>query len=118
MVLRSPYFSEVFAGVGLDTGTEGDAAPDFAAMPAEAALALAIGLIRTEVARILRLPPDAVDVARPLMEIGLDSLMALELRLGVEKHLGVELALGAMGGTRSVRDLAERAMASIGKAGG
>ena len=118
VVLRSPYFSEVFAGIGLDTDTEGDAAPDFAAMPAEAALALAIGLIQTEVARILRLPPDAVDVARPLMEIGLDSLMALELRLGVEKHLGVELALGAMGGTRSVRDLAERAMAGIGKAGG
>jgi phthiocerol/phenolphthiocerol synthesis type-I polyketide synthase C len=38
----------------------------------------------------LRLPAGNIDVARPLSEIGMDSLMAVELRLALEARLLID----------------------------
>ena len=112
-VLRSPYFADVFAEQG-QTGTQGgEEVLDLSALSPEAATEALLGLVREEVARILRLPPEAVEPDRPLIDIGLDSLMALELRLGVEKRTGVELPLTTMGGNRSIRDLVGRIVGTI-----
>jgi acyl transferase domain-containing protein/acyl carrier protein len=49
-------------------------------------------LVCTEVARILSLAgADAVDKDRPLKELGLDSLMAVEIRNALSKQLGAKL---------------------------
>jgi acyl transferase domain-containing protein/NADPH:quinone reductase-like Zn-dependent oxidoreductase/acyl carrier protein len=112
-VLRSPYFAEVFAEQG-QTGTPGgEEVLDLSTLPPEAAAEALLSLLREEVARILRLPPEAVEPDRPLIDIGLDSLMALELRLGVEKRTGIELPLTTMGGNRSIRDLVGRIVGTM-----
>ncbi|MBS7791179.1 SDR family NAD(P)-dependent oxidoreductase [Roseococcus sp. SDR] len=116
-VLRSPYFADVFAEQGLAGAgggpKGGDEVLDLSALSPEAATEALLGLMREEVARILRLPPEAVEPDRPLIDIGLDSLMALELRLGVEKRTGVELPLTTMGGNRSIRDLVGRIVGTL-----
>jgi len=113
-VLRSPYFAEVF-GDAAQGGVRDEAeALDLSALGRDEASEVLLGLIRDEVARILRLPADAVEVDRPLMDLGLDSLMALELRLGVEKRTGREMAMTMMTGGLSVRDLAGRIAATLG----
>ena len=112
-VLRSPYFAEVFAGAGQGAATPGEEALDLSSLSPEAAAEALLGLVRDEVARILRLPPEAVETDRPLMDLGLDSLMALELRLAVEKRCGVEMTMTMIGGSRSVRDLVGRIVASL-----
>jgi NADPH:quinone reductase-like Zn-dependent oxidoreductase/acyl carrier protein len=112
-VLRSPYFADVFTEQGQGGASAGEEMLDLSALSPEAATEALLALVRDEVARILRLPADAVEQDRPLIDIGLDSLMALELRLGVEKRTGVELPLTTMAGNRSIRDLVTRIVGSL-----
>jgi acyl carrier protein len=112
-VLRSPYFAEVFSDTGQAEARDGGEALDLSALGRDEAAEVLLGLIRDEVARILRLPADAVEVDRPLMDLGLDSLMALELRLGLEKRTGQEMAMTMMTGGLSVRSLAGRIAATL-----
>jgi NAD(P)-dependent dehydrogenase (short-subunit alcohol dehydrogenase family)/acyl carrier protein len=60
----------------------------------------AVDLIEQELADILcgilRLPPTDYDPQRPLGRYGIDSLMAMELRLDVERRLGLPLASFAL----------------------
>jgi acyl transferase domain-containing protein/NADPH:quinone reductase-like Zn-dependent oxidoreductase/NADP-dependent 3-hydroxy acid dehydrogenase YdfG/acyl carrier protein len=63
------------------------------------------GVLRREVAEILRMAEGKVDLTRPLADLGLDSLMALELHMALESAIGVQIAVvGA--GDRSLRDMA------------
>jgi acyl carrier protein len=44
-----------------------------------------------EVAQILAISADRIDPARSLHDLGLDSLMAVELALGLEQRFGIQL---------------------------
>ena len=48
-----------------------------------------------EIARILRLPRDDVSKTKPLTEIGVDSLMGVELMLSLENRFAMDAPLGA-----------------------
>ncbi|WP_165498158.1 type I polyketide synthase [Siculibacillus lacustris] len=50
-------------------------------------------VLRREVAHILRMPEAQIDPGRPLAELGLDSLMALELHMGIERLSGAQLPM-------------------------
>jgi len=64
-------------------------------------------LIVEEIGRVLRLPREDVSRGKPLSEIGLDSLMAVELALGLEKRLGLKSALAAAVSTFTVGEFAD-----------
>ncbi|MGO9697996.1 MAG: SDR family NAD(P)-dependent oxidoreductase [Xanthobacteraceae bacterium] len=66
-----------------------------------------------EIAQILRLPRDDVSRTKPLVEIGLDSLMAVELMLGLERRFGMEASLGGTPGASSVTDLAALLLSDV-----
>jgi polyene macrolide polyketide synthase/mycolactone side chain polyketide synthase len=64
----------------------------FPAMPPARRRDAMLDLVRTEAARALSLHgPDAVDSDRPLSDLGLDSLLALELRIALGQRLGTSL---------------------------
>jgi acyl carrier protein len=48
-------------------------------------------LVRNQVARVLGIVPSKLDVEKPLSELGLDSLMAVELKNWVESDLRLNL---------------------------
>jgi acyl transferase domain-containing protein/NADPH:quinone reductase-like Zn-dependent oxidoreductase/acyl carrier protein len=113
-LLQSPSFAGVFSG---DDRISAEAGLDLAQMIAGKtegeARALVAGLVAGEVARILRLASEDIDPARRLDELGMDSLMSIELRMGIEMRFGVELPVVAINSGVSVNDLAARLIAGV-----
>jgi acyl carrier protein len=67
-----------------------------------------LALAREEMARILRLPPEAVRVDQPLPGLGLDSLGGIELRMALERRLGITVPLTAVTEDLTLAILVER----------
>lgn len=65
-------------------------------------------MVAEEIARVLRLPAKEVDRHRPLAEIGMDSLMMLELRSTVEDTLQVDLPIMSLANGITPADVARR----------
>jgi acyl carrier protein len=49
-------------------------------------------MLAEQVAQTLRIPTDRIDVKRPLTEMGIDSLMTVELQIAINMTFGVELS--------------------------
>lgn len=65
-------------------------------------------LIAERVADVLGMDADQVDVSRPVADLGLDSLMGMELKLGLEERIGVELPAMLLAEGASVSRIAEK----------
>ena len=62
--------------------------------------------IQAEIARVLRMDPSRIDPAKRLTSLGLDSLMAYELKARIESDLGVGLPMVKLVGGPSICELA------------
>ena len=90
----SPAFSELaLAGASVRSGEEGDLIERLAGKDQAQALDIVKRALAREVAQILRMPEVDVDPSRPLGDLGLDSLMGLELQLGIERLSGLQLPM-------------------------
>lgn len=65
-----------------------------------------------ELAKVLHTRPEDVSVVRPLKDLGLDSLMALELAMDLEGSMGVDFALAQSVGSLTVRGLVDEILAN------
>ncbi|QDT70678.1 Phthiocerol synthesis polyketide synthase type I PpsC [Planctomycetes bacterium MalM25] len=68
-----------------------------------------IAMVRGELARVTSVTPEEIDTAAPLATIGIDSLMALELKNNLESKLAITLPMGKLLAGPSVASLAEAA---------
>jgi acyl carrier protein len=116
-LLSSPVYSQVITETEVSgVGEVADAADLVALVRGREPRAAreAVGeLLAAEVARILKLPVQEIGPQRPLVEIGMDSLMGLELRLSVERRFGVELPLVAISDTTTLASIAEALVSRI-----
>ena len=114
-VLEQPAYRRLFDGLQPDEseGALGLNLRDLVATlsPEETRRAIA-ELVTEEIARILRLPRDEVSRSKPLSDIGLDSLMAVELALALEARLGLPAPLGESAGAFNVMTLTDRILSS------
>lgn len=109
--VRAPTFNVVDTGaVSRQAGQAAVTLERLRAMPPEEATEALLDIVVEEIARVLRLPPKEVDRHRPLAEIGMDSLMMLELRTTVEASLQIELPMMSLASGITPADVARRIM--------
>ncbi len=108
-VLRGPSYAKLTSGG--ETKASEASKIDIAALVAqsapEEARKVVSGLIVEEIARVLRLPQEDIARTTALGEIGLDSLMAVELALGLEERFALKAPLSATASSFSVNELAD-----------
>ena len=117
---QSPKFSELVAQAG-DMEDADDNADDIQRMVAELSqdelLAAFKQMLKEEIGEILRISPEKIEDARSLYDMGLDSLMGVELGLAIESRFGVKLPVLALSESPTIAKLAEK-LISILKAAG
>jgi phthiocerol/phenolphthiocerol synthesis type-I polyketide synthase C len=111
-ILATPLFSEIRYGRDFSAGDEA-LADRLGSLDPEAALTLLKSVVAEEAGRILRLPAGNIDPVRPLSQMGMDSLMAVELRLALEARLRVDLPLVSLAEGTSVASIAARLGAAL-----
>ncbi len=111
--LRSPMFEEVQDGAGAPAA-EVDLRELLASCPPDEARAKVVSLLTEEVARITKLAASRIEAGRPLVELGMDSLMAVELRLAVEQRFGLSLPVLALSEGATLQALAGRVIKMLG----
>lgn len=92
---------------------DSDLLTEIAGLTPAAALDRIARVLAVEIGRILRMPAEEIDRKKPLAEIGMDSLMALELRMAAESRLGVDVPLMSLANGASLADIAGRIAARI-----
>lgn len=70
-------------------------------------------VLAEEIGKILRMPLENVELTRPLTDIGMDSLMSLELDMEVQRRFGVELPVLALGAGSTLMDVAEKVLQQV-----
>ncbi|TJZ93808.1 SDR family NAD(P)-dependent oxidoreductase [Paracoccus gahaiensis] len=90
--LGSAMFGRLVAEGAALARAEGELADRLRQLDWPAALALVEAELRDILSAIMRLPPDQFDPHRPFNRYGIDSLMAMELRLDIERRFGTALS--------------------------
>ena len=75
-----------------DGGLDNSLAASLRQMPSAERFALAELMLAEQVAQTLRIPAERIDVKRPLTDMGIDSLMTVELQIAINMTFGVELS--------------------------
>jgi acyl carrier protein len=111
---HAPKFSDLARlAAGGDRGAHaGDSAQDLRrwlkALPADEALTELTALVRAEVAGILRIAPERIEPAASLWDMGMDSLMAVELATSIESRLDIQISALALSGGPTIENMVER----------
>jgi len=105
-VLAEPMLAALAGGeAAVDPG---DLRARLAALPRAEAEAAILRLVREEIARILRLSPEAVGAEAAVAGLGLDSLGALELRGALEARLARQVPVAGLSERLTVAALARQ----------
>lgn len=110
-LLGSPLVSLLGLGDGDDgSGAEGviDLHALLDGMDKVTAAQTVAKLLAAEIGKILRIAPEEIDPHKPLSDIGMDSLMALELRMSAERQLGIDIPLMSLANGATLIDLSSR----------
>ncbi|WP_144107295.1 type I polyketide synthase [Paraburkholderia sp. BCC1886] len=89
-------------------GEDGALLERLRALPRPEAIALVETGLCAQIARILHMSPERIDLDRSVLDLGMDSLMGMELGMAIEESFGVKLSIMAIADGATVRTLAVR----------
>ena len=97
-----------------DQAGEQDLRRRIAELAPEPARELVLQQLCREVAGILRLPADKLSPEQSVFDLGMDSLMAVELGLALERRFGIRVPPMLLNENPSIQRIAERLLAALG----
>lgn len=114
-VVKTKRFSGIVKSAGASTVAGRQFLQDFFALPADgdARKALLTAKIVHNVATVLSFPEDELDVNKPLNEMGLDSMIANEVRVKIEQEIGVPMSIASLIGGPPIAKLASSILSQI-----
>ncbi len=116
----SPKFHDL-VGHAAEGESDEDHADDIqrllAELPPEELAATFRELLKAEIGEILRIPPEKLDATRSVYDMGLDSLMGVELALAIESRFGIRLPVMALSESPTIEKLADKIIAQLKSAG-
>jgi acyl transferase domain-containing protein/NADPH:quinone reductase-like Zn-dependent oxidoreductase/NADP-dependent 3-hydroxy acid dehydrogenase YdfG/acyl carrier protein len=110
-VPASPAFARHFSVRGSSVASTGQSLAEMIAGLNEAeALKIVVTMLAEEAAAIMRLAVADVDLDASIDSLGMDSLMALELRMSIENRYKIELPMMAISAVGNLRELGQRVL--------
>ena len=111
--LATPMFAELMQGEVSEVG-QVDIVRLLAEGTPEEGRALVGQILAEEVAAITKGSTSQIDLSRSLTDLGMDSLMAVELRMALERRFGANLPLLSLADGASIESIAARIVRQIG----
>ncbi len=108
---RGKILDVIAAEAGAGQGASADGLGWLSDLPQDQRRGALVDRLRARVAAVLRLPPGEPEEDRPLNALGIDSLMAMELRAGIEGDLGVIVPITTFLEATTLASLADRLIA-------
>ena len=114
-ILQQPAYREVAPGTaraGADTSDD-DILENLAGMSTEEGAIYVSHILAEEIGLVLRLTTDKIDTSKSIFDLGMDSLMALELKLGIEDRFRIEIPVMALSEGGSLTTLSRQIVMQI-----
>ena len=87
--------------------------PQIRALPTADALKLVEETLQAQIARILHMSPEKIATDRSVLDMGMDSLMGMELGMAVEESFEVKLSVMTLAEGATVQSLARKIVESV-----
>ena len=112
---NSPRYQALIAGdeVGNDSEAKNKLIEELSLLQEEEQIEVLIALITEVLSGVLKADSSQIHRARPLNELGVDSLMATEIQMTLEQTLGLKVAVLELLGDSTVMSLARSSLASL-----
>ena len=115
-IMRKP----AFALIAREAASFGGSGPDEIDIPSlikglseEAAREMIAQLLAQEASLILRMPVDEINLKRSMADIGMDSLMGMELHSASLQKLGISLPVTSIGDGTTINDIAAKVLERV-----
>jgi len=117
-VAHAPRFAALHLGMGQQADSANDLRSSLSALGAKEARDLVTEMLSKHVASILRMPVDQLELDQSVLNLGMDSLMGMELRTAIERQFGVHMPAVLISEGASIARLGEKITAElVGKSG-
>jgi len=113
-VLQARVFGELAPRTARESESSGqDMLSKLSEISFEEAIGFVSGVLAEEIGQVLRLTADKIDLGKSVFDLGMDSLMALELKLGIEDRFGIEIPVMALSEGGNVTSLSAQIVGQI-----
>jgi phthiocerol/phenolphthiocerol synthesis type-I polyketide synthase C len=120
-IVGSPLFEAMLRNAGVASSGSGAETIDLAALVGDKsegeALQALYGLVAGEMAAILRVPENTLSRDKVLKDVGLDSLMAVELGLSFKEKTGFDIPLTSVSETTTIEHVVRKLYEKVARSG-
>ena len=105
---RDPRFAGIWATVGEKRADAGTIRDLLTGKSEEEAVGILTELVASEVAKLMGVAASELNAHQPVADLGMDSLMVVELAAALEERLGFKIPAVSLSGGATIRTMAER----------